>query len=402
MDKKRPIRFLKPNRFTYKELNKNSEVGIRFLLEFILSGVERQECMSRYNRHIILSDVGPEGQNKISNAKVLVVGAGGLGCPVLQYLAAAGVGTLGVIDFDIVEESNLQRQILFGTSSLGSNKALAAKERLTDLNPTIQINAYQEALTPQNALSLFNDYDIIVDGTDNFETRYLINDAAIITNKPIVYGAIFKFEGQVSVFNYKNGASYRCLFPSPPKKGSVANCTEVGVLGVLPGIIGTMQANEVLKIILGFNGVLSGKLFCYNSKTTETYSLKINKSNSEFEKVLNNKENFENIDYDFNCKAIINEISIKDVSKIKNVHYLDVRELHETPKISLDNCTQIPLKELGTKIHEIPTDKTIIAFCQSGIRSNTAAEILQKHNITNCFSLKEGAQAIIEQLKTEL
>jgi len=358
--------------------------------------------MSRYNRHIILSDVGPEGQNKISNAKVLVVGAGGLGCPVLQYLVAAGVGTLGIIDFDVVEESNLQRQILFGTSSLGINKALAAKERLTDLNPTIQINAYQEALTPQNALSLFNDYDIIVDGTDNFETRYLINDAAIITNKPIVYGAIFKFEGQVSVFNYKNGASYRCLFPSPPKKGSVANCTEVGVLGVLPGIIGTMQANEVLKIILGFNGVLSGKLFCYNSKTTETYSLKINKSNSEFEKVLNNKENFENLDYDFICKAIINEISIKDVRKIKNVHYLDVRKLHETPKISLDNCIQIPLKELGTKIHEIPTDKTIIAFCQSGIRSNTAAEILLQHNITNCFSLKEGAQAIIEQLKTEL
>tara|TARA_R110002073_G_scaffold56835_8_gene144444 strand:+ start:1101 stop:2177 length:1077 start_codon:yes stop_codon:yes gene_type:complete len=358
--------------------------------------------MSRYSRHIILSDVGQEGQNKTSNAKVLVVGAGGLGCPVLQYLAAAGVGTLGVIDFDVVEESNLQRQILFGTSSLGSNKALAAKERLTDLNPTIQINAYPKALTPQNALSLFNDYDIIVDGTDNFETRYLINDAAIITNKPIVYGAIFKFEGQVSVFNYKNGPSYRCLFPSPPKKGSVANCAEVGVLGVLPGIIGTMQANEVLKIILGFAGVLSGKLFCYNSKTTETYSLKINKSNSEFEKALNKKENFKNLAYDFNCKAFINEISVKDVSKIKNVHYLDVRELHETPKISLDNCVQIPLKELGTKIHEIPTDKTIIAFCQSGIRSNTAAEILLQHNITNCFSLKEGAQAIIEQLKTEL
>ena len=319
--------------------------------------------MSRYNRHIILSDVGPEGQNKISKAKVLVVGAGGLGCPILQYLTAAGVGTLGIIDFDMVEVSNLQRQILFGTSSLGSNKALAAKKRLTDLNPTIQINAYQEALTPQNALSLSNDYDIIVDGTDNFETRYLINDAAIITNKPIVYGAIFKFEGQVSVFNYQNGPSYRCLFPNPPKEGTVANCAEVGVLGVLPGIIGTMQANEVLKIILGFNGVLSGKLFCYNSKTTETYSLKINKSNSEFEKALNKKENFKNLDYDFNCKTFINEISVKDVSQIKNVHYLDVRELHETPKVSLDNSVQIPLKELGTKIHEIPTRTSVTVGC---------------------------------------
>lgn len=358
--------------------------------------------MSRYNRHIILSEVGPEGQNKISNAKVLVVGAGGLGCPVLQYLAAAGVGTLGIIDFDIVEESNLQRQILFGTSSLGTNKALAAKERLTDLNPTIQINAYPELLTPKNALQLFKDYDIIVDGTDNFETRYLINDAAIITNKPIVYGAIYKFEGQVSVFNYNNGPSYRCLFPVAPKDGTVANCSEVGVLGVLPGIIGTMQANEVLKIILGFNGVLSGKLFCYNSKTTGTYTLKINKSISEFEKVLSKEENFENLDYGFNCNSLINEISVKNLRQLKNVHFLDVRELHETPQLNLKNCTQIALKELETKINDIPTNKTIIAFCQSGIRSKTAAEILLKHNITNCFSLKEGAQAIIEQLKLEI
>lgn len=207
--------------------------------------------MSRYNRHIILSDVGQIGQDKLSKAKVLVVGAGGLGCPVLQYLTAAGIGELGIIDFDVVEESNLQRQILFGTSSLGTNKALAAKNRLEDLNPTIQINAYTEKLTSKNALELFKEYDIIVDGTDNFATRYLVNDAAILTNKPIVYGAIYKFEGQVSVFNYQNGPSYRCLFPNAPKEGSVANCSEVGVLGVLPGIIGTMMANEVLKISFG-------------------------------------------------------------------------------------------------------------------------------------------------------
>ena len=175
--------------------------------------------MNRYNRHIILSEVGHEGQRKISNAKVLVIGAGGLGCPVLQYLAAAGVGTLGIVDFDIVEESNLQRQGLFGTSNLSKNKALAAKERLEDMNPIIKINAYSEMLNPKNALALFSEYDVIVDGTDNFESRYLINDAAILTEKSVVYGAIYKFEGQVSVFNYNQGPSYRCLFPDRPKEG---------------------------------------------------------------------------------------------------------------------------------------------------------------------------------------
>ena len=242
--------------------------------------------MSRYNRHIILSDVGQQGQDKLSDAKVLVVGAGGLGCPVLQYLTAAGIGTLGIIDFDIVEESNLQRQILFGTESLGTNKAIAAKKRLEDLNPTINIEAITERLTSKNALSLFKEYDLIVDGTDNFATRYLVNDTAILTNKPFVYGAIYKFEGQVSVFNYKDGPSYRCLFPIPPKEGSVANCSEVGVLGVLPGIIGTMMANEVIKIILEFDQVLSGKLLCYNSRTAESSTLKINKNQSEFDKVI--------------------------------------------------------------------------------------------------------------------
>src|SRR5690606_19253182 len=217
---------------------------------------------NRYSRHIILSEIGQAGQDKLLSAKVLVIGAGGLGCPVLQYLAAAGIGTLGIIDFDVVEISNLQRQVLFGTSSLGKNKAEAAKKHLEDLNPEISIMAYAEKLTYQNALELFKNYDIIVDGSDNFETRYLVNDACIITNKPLVFGAIYKFEGQVSVFNYQNGPSYRCLFPNPPQKDTVPNCSEIGVLGVLPGIIGSMQANEVLKIILGIGSTLSGKLLC--------------------------------------------------------------------------------------------------------------------------------------------
>ena len=205
--------------------------------------------MGRYDRHIMLKEVGHEGQLELSNAKVLIVGAGGLGCPILQYLTAAGVGTIGIIDFDVVEISNLQRQILFKTSDIGINKALAAKKQLQDLNPTITIEAYPERLTFKNALQLCPAYDVVVDGTDNFVTRYLINDAVVKTGKPLVYGAIFKFEGQLSVFNYQNGPSYRCLFPKPPKKGIIPNCNEVGVLGVLTGIIGTMKANEVKKII---------------------------------------------------------------------------------------------------------------------------------------------------------
>ena len=234
--------------------------------------------MNRYDRHIILSEIGQEGQDKISNARVLVIGAGGLGCPVLQYLTAAGVGTIGIIDFDVVELSNLQRQVLFGTSSLAQNKALAAKERLQDLNSDISIIAYQEPLTYQNAITLFRQYDIIVDGSDNFETRYLVNDACVITNKPLVFGAIYKFEGQVSVFNYNSGPSYRCLFPELPNNTNQLNCSEIGVIGVLPGIVGTMMANEVLKIVLGFENILSGILLCYSAKTSETTSLKIIKN----------------------------------------------------------------------------------------------------------------------------
>jgi len=348
--------------------------------------------MNRYNRHIILTEIGQKGQDKLSQAKVLVVGAGGLGCPILQYLTAAGIGTLGIIDFDIVEESNLQRQILFGTSSLGKNKAIAAKNRLTDLNPTITINAYPEKLISKNALKLFNSYDIIVDGTDNFATRYLVNDAAIITNKPIVYGAIYKFEGQVSVFNYKNGPNYRCLFPNPPKDGSVANCSEVGVLGVLPGIIGTMQANEVIKIILNLGDVLSGKLLCYNAKTSQISTLKINKIEAEPITTL------KDIYSENSCETQVQEILLEDAFQKENVVFIDVRELHEQPQINSSNCIQIPLNELEENLNKINSKNTNIVFCQSGIRSKTGVEILQKHDIENCFSLKASASALFDNI----
>ncbi|WP_418604108.1 molybdopterin-synthase adenylyltransferase MoeB [Hwangdonia sp.] len=353
----------------------------------------------RYNRHIILSEIGQTGQDKISNAKVLVIGAGGLGCPVLQYLTAAGVGTIGIIDFDVVEISNLQRQVLFGKSSLGQNKAMAAKQRLEDLNNEISIIAYPEKLTHKNAINLFNQYDIIVDGTDNFATRYLSNDACLLTNKPLVFGAIYKFEGQVSVFNYNNGPSYRCLFPNPPKKDTIPNCSEIGVLGVLPGIIGSMQANEVLKIILNLGDVLSGKLLCYNALTSKTSILKINRNEKIINSVLNDKENFHKNDIDFNCEIDADEVSITSILSKDNIQFIDVREAHEQPKVENLEVTYMPLSTLKNNLNKIDLKKEKYLFCQSGIRSKKAVSILKALKIENCFSLKEGAAEIIETYK---
>lgn len=350
--------------------------------------------MNRYNRHIILSEIGQNGQDKISNAKVLVIGAGGLGCPILQYFTAVGVGTIGIVDFDVVDISNLQRQVLFGTSSLGKNKAKAAKARLEDLNDQITIVAYAEKLTHKNAIDLFNQYDIIVDGTDNFETRYLVNDACIITNKPLVFGAIYKFEGQVSVFNYKNGPSYRCLFPEAPIKGSVPNCSEIGVLGVLPGIIGAMQANEVLKIILELGTTLSGKLLCYNALTLQNSTLKIKRSEETIQSVLKGKENFHKKEIDINCEVEIIPVSIETILSEENIQFIDVREAHEQPKIDSLQITYIPLTKLENSLNKIDSTKKKALFCQSGVRSKHAVAILQELNIHDCYSITEGASEI--------
>lgn len=358
--------------------------------------------MSRYNRHIILSEIGQIGQDKISNAKVLVIGAGGLGCPALQYLAAAGIGTIGIIDFDVVELSNLQRQILYGTSSLGLNKAIAAKTQLENLNDAITINTYTEKLTHINAISLFSNYDIIVDGSDNFETRYLVNDACIITNKPLVFAAIYKFEGQVSVFNYNNGPSYRCLFPNPPEQGAVPNCSEVGVLGVLPGIIGSMQANEVLKIILGIGHVLSGKLLCYNALTCETSVLKIKRDEDIIKSVLSEQDTFKDKHMDATCEIEVISKSIKELILQKNIQFIDVRESHELPKIDNLEVTYIPLSSLETNLHKIDLLKKKALFCKSGMRSKHAIKVLQSLNINNCFNIPEGASEIKKYIETSI
>lgn len=355
--------------------------------------------MSRYDRHIILSEIGREGQNKLSEASVLVIGAGGLGCAVLQYLTAAGIGTIGIVDFDIVTESNLQRQILYGSSSLGLNKAKAAKHRLQDLNNTINIYTYPEKLTHKNAINLFEKYDIIVDGTDNFDARYLINDASILTNKPLVYAGIYKFEGQVSVFNYQNGPSYRCLFPNSPQEGSIPNCSEIGVLGVLPGIIGTMQANEVLKIILGLGNVLTGKVLYYNALTVQSTSIKLIKIESEIEKVLAQRASFQDKIEIENCELLVSEIALKNALKMKNLQFIDVREYYEQPKVEGLGVIEIPLSNFENELNKIASEKNSMIFCKSGIRSKTAVSILKKHQINNSFSIKEGASEIMEYLE---
>lgn len=352
---------------------------------------------ARYHRQVILPEIGTSGQQKLLNTKVLVIGAGGLGCPILQYLAAAGVGTIGIIDFDHVEVSNLHRQVLYGSDSVGQNKALAAKDRLENLNPEITITAYPEKLTTQNALSLFSAYDIIVDGSDNFSTRYLVNDACVITHKPLVYGAIFKYEGQVSVFNYQNGPTYRCLFPKPPEAGSVPSCSEIGVLGVLPGIIGSMQANEVLKMILEIGDVLVGKLMMYDSLSTRFSTFSIPRVEAEVEKVLSNSNNFATTDYELFCGLnTVDEIVAATAFQNTSATYIDVREAHEQPKIESLHPIYIPLGELDQKVHTFDKEEQLTFFCQSGIRSKKAVELFLKNGFTNVSHVKGGAVVLYE------
>jgi len=357
--------------------------------------------LSRYSRHISLKEIGIAGQEKINTSKVLVIGAGGLGCPILQYLAAAGVGTIGIVDFDSVDESNLQRQILFGTSSIGRNKAQVAKEVLLHLNPTISIEAYCNKLNPENIVDILNPYDIVVDATDNFTSRYLINDAAVVLEKPVVYGAIYKFEGQVSVFNYKNGPSYRCIFPKPPQKGTMPNCSEIGVLGVLPGIIGTMQANEVLKIILEIGESLSGKLYCFNALNNQSSTIGITRNQEEITKVKARGHDFEVLDGSFFCASATSEIAIENTIG-QDIQFIDVRELYEQPRMALECLLEIPLGDLSNQIEKISKDKKIVIFCKSGIRSKQAVSVLQQHNISKCYSLKDGVSAFKEQRDAEV
>jgi molybdopterin/thiamine biosynthesis adenylyltransferase/rhodanese-related sulfurtransferase len=349
---------------------------------------------NRYSRQLLLDKVGMAGQLKLKKAKTLVIGAGGLGCPILMYLTAAGVGTIGIIDFDTIDESNLQRQILFDTADVGKSKSITAKQKLESQNPLIKIEAFNYALSNQNAIELFSNYDIIIDGTDNFSTRYMVSDACVLANKPLVYGAIHKFEGQVSVFNYKNGPTYRCLFPTPPVSGSIPSCSEVGVIGVLPGTIGTQQANEAIKMILEIGNVMSGRLLIYDSLQPSFLEIKIQKSVELVDFGISNISDFENYDYSFSCETDtiekgITKSKLMDLSS--NTLVLDVREDWEKPKITNKQVINIPLDELDDHIDDIPKDKTIYVVCQKGGRSQSAIDFLKKeYNYTNLINVDGG------------
>lgn len=331
------------------------------------------EEKKQYDRHLILSEIGLEGQLKLKSAAVLVIGAGGLGCPILQYITAAGVGTIGIIDDDVIDQSNLQRQILYSHNDVGEYKASTAVERLQNLNPFVKFDTYLERLTNNNAIQLFDKYDIIVDGTDNFSTRYLVNDAAVLSNKPVVFGSIFKFEGQVSVFNYKNGPTYRCLYPNPPKPNEVPNCSEIGVVGVLPGIIGSFQANEVIKMICNIGETLSGRLLTYNALTMRQSIFDLQKNENIQILELEN-------DYDLFCgiSHSVSEISISMLKENLSLYnLLDVRRIDEREQNNIGGV-HIPLHELSIRIEDVPLGKPLVVYCKAGIRSKMAIDILKE------------------------
>lgn len=333
----------------------------------------------RYDRQIKLDEVGFSGQEKLRNASVLIVGVGGLGCPAAQYLTGAGVGIIGLMDHDKVSITNLHRQILYDEFDVGKSKALVAKEKLQRLNNEIELIAIEEALTIENAEKFFNQYDLVIDGTDNFETKYLINDACILTGKAWIYASIYKNEGQISVFNYQNGPSYRCLFPKTTRQN--VSCEATGVLGVTPGILGMLQAAEVLKIILEAGTVLSGKLKLMNILYGTEQVLNIQKRPEEIEKIK--KEGI--IPVRINCE-------LKDPGKT----YLDVREDFEQPKVNSEKVIHIPLGKLKDRLKEIPDMEEVLVFCRSGKRSQEAIEMLQKDfGFRNLKNVEGGIEKII-------
>ena len=356
--------------------------------------------LARYARHFALPDFGIEGQKKLKNSRVLVVGAGGLGCPVLLYLAAAGVGHIGIIDGDVVDDSNLQRQVLYAVADVGKFKAIAAKERLLLMNPHIDIQAFTYHLTSENALDIISKYDVVADGTDNFPTRYLVNDACVLTGKVNVYASIFRFEGQISVFNLiqnnsERGVNYRDIFPTPPPAGLIPNCAEGGVLGVLPGIIGSMQASEVIKILTNIGEPLSGRLFLFDAQTFTAKSLKI-KKNPHYEPIK------QLIDYDIFCgvKTItIPEISVAELKQMQaqNIDFqlIDVREPYEYAASNI-GAILYPLSILPEKAVFLSKKTPIVVHCQSGTRSAKAVAELQKLGFDNAVSLKGGIKVYLE------
>ena len=354
----------------------------------------------RYSRHLSLPGFEIAHQVKLKNARVLVVGAGGLGCPVLQYLTAAGIGTIGIMDADTISISNLQRQILFQEADLGKPKALVAAERIKALHSHVNAITIQQALTSHNALALCRNFDLIIDCTDNFPTRYLINDVSVLLNIPFIYASVFRYEGQVSVFNVNGGPTYRDLFPIPPEPGSVVSCEEGGVLGVLPGIIGCLQANEAIKLITGLGESLAGKLLILDSYTLETNIISIPNQN-ERKKVTGL------IDYDHFCKTTkaahtMKEVTVQELKSMMDskadFQLIDVREPHEFDICNL-NGELIPQGDIPHNVDKISKDKQVVIHCRSGARSGNMVQWLEKnHGFTNLYNLKGGVLAWAKEI----
>ncbi|MBI3324464.1 MAG: molybdopterin-synthase adenylyltransferase MoeB [Candidatus Omnitrophica bacterium] len=374
-----------------------------------------KEQILRYSRHLIMPEVGIEGQRKLLDAKVLLIGAGGLGSPLGLYLAAAGVGTLGIVDFDAVDFTNLQRQIIHRNEDVGRLKVESAKERIQSINPQITVNTYNTRLSRENILGLAKDYDLIIDGTDNFPTRYLVNDACVFLKKPNVYGSIFRFEGQATVFFPFKGPCYRCLFPEPPPPGMVPSCAEGGVLGVLPGIIGTIQATEGIKLIIGKGEPLIGRLLLFNALAMEFRVVKL-KRNPDCPVCGDHPTITKLIDYEQFCgvgrgEEGATEATAFDVSpqeakalleKDPNAVLLDVREPHEHEIVRIEGAKLIPLGELHLRTNELDTANMIVVHCHHGPRSQQAVQVLQHFGFKKLKHLRGGIDAWASEVDQEM
>lgn len=365
--------------------------------------------VSRYSRHLLLPEVGKAGQARLKAARVLVVGAGGLGSPVLLYLAAAGVGTIGIVDFDVVDVTNLQRQVLYGTSDVGSDKTSAAAAHLNDLNPHIQIVRHSERLSSANALALFAAYDVIVDGTDNFATRYLVNDACVLTGKPNVYGSIFRFDGQASVFCTPDGPCYRCLYPEPPPAGLVPSCAEGGVLGVLPGLIGVIQATEALKLLLQVGDTLVGRLLLVDALGANFRSVRVRRDPSC--PACGTREISTLRDYDAWCGAVLPADAVPEITPLalaaraargEALQLIDVREPHEWEIAHLEGARLIPLATLDAEWPTLDATRELFVYCKGGTRSARAVSALRERGFERAYSVTGGIARWREEVDTSL
>jgi len=363
----------------------------------------------RYSRHLIIPDVGMTGQKRLKNAKVVVVGAGGLGSPALLYLAAAGVGTLGIIDFDVVDESNLQRQVIHGQSDIGKSKAVSARDSIAEINPLVQVNLHTDRLDSSNALEIFSGYDLIVDGTDNFATRYLVNDACVLLGKPYVWGSIYRFEGQASVFWDAHGPNYRHLYPEPPPPGMVPSCAEGGVLGVLCASIGSVMVTEAIKLICGIGEPLVGRLMIYDALEMEYRTVRVRRDPSA-------PPITELIDYEAFCGAVSEEaseavrdstISVKELKDLLDegapIALIDVREPNEFEIVAIPGATLIPKGEFlnGSALARLPQDRQLVLYCKSGVRSAEALAVAKGAGFADAVHVGGGVLAWVSQIEPE-